>query len=93
MTKILASVVEELGTWDATISTLKKDLAAVKERKDKPRPALAKRPQETKTFKGALFTGKRDSPEVEEFLQQVRLFVIMNGYSDVQHQRMLLSEL
>ena len=86
MQTAVVAVLEEVRNRDARITALEKELVEVK----RPKPA---EPKTTRAFKGTPFTGERDSLEVAEFLQQVRLFVTMNNYDEVQHQRVLLSGL
>ena len=86
MQTAIMAVLEEVKERDGRITALEKELAESK----KPKPV---EPKTTRAFKGTPFTGERDSPEVAEFLQQVRLFVTMNNYDEVQHQRVLLSGL
>ena len=56
-------------------------------------PKVAPTVPTLKTYRGPLFTGERDSPDLTEFLQKVRLFANMNGYTDLQHTKVLLSGL
>jgi hypothetical protein len=85
----LTATLGELATRDKMIRGLQDELIAVKA-SIKPKPET---PREIKSFKGTPFTGEKDSPDVAEFLQQVKLFVEMNSYTAAQHKKVLLSGL
>jgi hypothetical protein len=85
----LTTTLGELATRDKMIRGLQDEFIAVKA-SIKPKPETLR---EIRSFKGTPFTGKKDSPDVVKFLQQVKLFVEMNSYTAAQHKKVLLSGL
>jgi hypothetical protein len=86
----LMAALSEMATRDKAIQGLQEELGVVQKTVAKPKPEA---PKETRSFKGTPFTGEKDSPDVMEFLQQVKLFVDMNNYTAAQHKKVLLSGL
>jgi hypothetical protein len=80
VTVALITALGELATWDKDYKT-----SWLLYLKPKPDPL-----KKTWSFKGAPFTGKKDSLDVMEFVQQVKLFVDMNNYTSTQHKKVLL---
>jgi hypothetical protein len=86
----LTTALGELATRDKIIRVLQDEMVTMQKAAAKPKPET---PREIRSFKGTPFTGEKDSPDVTEFLQQVKLFVEMNNYTAAQHKKVLLSGL
>ena len=86
--KVVVDLYTELHARDRAILDLQKEVEELRKA-----PKVAPTVPALKAYRGPLFTGERDSPDLTEFLQKVRLFSNMNGYTDLQHTKVLLSGL